>query len=136
MHHLQNLKNNLSAHTDTFEIALQGEKSFTVTPVIQNNIVLGVNVSNLDTNRFLPIEVFAVTISLLSWTGDKQAPKGNAHVKLGEVGLPLNSVEGHVARIVYGKTAGDSVFRRIVPISRILEWADVCHNGRGYLQLK
>ena len=35
--------------------------------------------------------------------------------KLGEEELPTNSIEGYIAKEVYGKSIGDSVFRRITP---------------------
>ena len=53
--------------------------------------------------------------------------------KLGEPGLPLDLVEGHVAHKVYHKNVGDSVFRRITPIACILIWAGICVSGRGEL---
>lgn len=56
--------------------------------------------------------------------------------KLGEDGLPLNSVEGYVATHVYSKKTGDNVFRRITPIVNILIWADICVNDGRYLRLK
>jgi hypothetical protein len=42
--------------------------------------------------------------------------------KLGESNLPIDSIEGHIANVIYGKKLGDSVFRRITPISCILIW--------------
>lgn len=56
--------------------------------------------------------------------------------RLGEGKLPLDSIEGYIAKEVYGKKIGDSVFRRITPIVNILIWADLCENGRGELFLK
>ena len=46
--------------------------------------------------------------------------------KLGEPELPFESIEGHIAHVVYGKKNGESVFRRITPISCILIWAGIC----------
>ena len=40
--------------------------------------------------------------------------------KLGDEDLPLESIEGHVAREVYGKEIGVAISRRISPISAIL----------------
>ena len=48
--------------------------------------------------------------------------------KLGDEFLLFNSIEDHVAIVVYGKVLGDSVFQRITPISRILE-ADGVYNN-------
>ena len=55
--------------------------------------------------------------------------------RLGDPGLPLDCVEGHIAHVIYGKRRGDSVFRRITPIACILIWAGVCEHARGELVL-
>ena len=46
--------------------------------------------------------------------------------KLGDPGLPLDSIEGHVALKVFKKKPEQSVFRRITPIACILIWAGIC----------
>ena len=56
--------------------------------------------------------------------------------KLGDEGLPLDSIEGHIANVVYGRKPGDSVFRRISPIAAILVWTGICEAGRGELILR
>lgn len=64
------------------------------------------------------------------------APRGDAKgAKLGEKGLPLNSVEGSVANVIYGKHCGDSVFQRISPIAHILIGSGVCADKRGDLEI-
>jgi len=96
----------------------------------------GVEVDNLAKQPFLPWAVFQETVCLLIRKGGR-ARKGNAMgAKLGAPGLALDSVEGHVAHVVYGKRLGDSVFRRITPIGGILIWAGVCKNARGVLLLR
>lgn len=55
--------------------------------------------------------------------------------KLGDPGLPLSSIEGHVAHTVYGKQVGESVFRRITPIACILIWTGICKAAPGELIL-
>lgn len=86
----------------------------------------GIMVDNLGPEPFLPWVVFEETVSLLLKNAG-QAARGDAmKSKLGEPRLPLNSVEGHVARTVYNKKTGDSVFRRITPIACILIWAGAC----------
>lgn len=136
MHHLQVLKDRIIETNDTIEIPLQGGGKMTVEPVIFNNTVLGVNVDNLRDKPYLPIDVFIVVISLLSISNQNQAIKGSAQGgKLGSSELPINSIEGHVAKVVYGIPIGKFAFQRITPISRILEWAGVCENGRGFLRL-
>jgi hypothetical protein len=96
----------------------------------------GISVSNLGSTPFLPWDVFTETVDFLNTKGGKAA-KGNAmNYKLGEKGLPLDSIEGHIAHKLYGKKIGDSVFRRITPIAAILDWANICENGWGFLLLK
>jgi hypothetical protein len=51
--------------------------------------------------------------------------------RLGDEGLPLDSVEGYVAHVVDGKQVGESVFRRISPIAAILVWAGICDSAPG-----
>ena len=146
MHHLQVLKDYLlgiqnpliiTIEGDRNEITLAGDRTMNVTPVFVNNSVIGVSVDNLGAQPFLPIEVFVATISLLSLAPGYCAIKGSAMGgRLGTLALPINSVEGHVANIVYGKITGQSVFQRITPISRILQAAGVCNNpGNGTLTL-
>ena len=95
----------------------------------------GVLVSNLGTQPFLPWAVFEEAISVIVRHGGK-AKRGNAmNCKLGEPGLPLNSVEGHIAYVVYGKRQGDTVFRRITPVACLLIWAGLCQPAPGELIL-
>lgn len=72
---------------------------------------------------FLRWSVFIEAVSVLKSNGGR-AKRGDAmKSKLGEEGLPVNSVEGHVAHMVSGYHEGDNVFRRITPIACILIWA-------------
>jgi len=95
----------------------------------------GIYVDNLGVQPFLPLAVFIETVELLHKMGGR-ALKGNAmNYKLGSKGLPFDSAEGHIAHSIYGKKAGESVFRRITPIAYILIWAGICCNDSGYLVL-
>ncbi|KAI3349981.1 hypothetical protein EXM65_03055 [Clostridium botulinum] len=95
----------------------------------------GIYVNNLNTQPFLPWDVFVEAIKLITIKGGK-AFKGNAmNSKLGKDKLPLDSIEGHIACSIYGKKVNDSVFRRISPIAGILVWASLCRNEPGYLIL-
>lgn len=86
----------------------------------------GIYVSNLANQPFLPWAVFTETIALLEKNGGR-AKKGNAmNSKLGEAGLTIDTVEGYIAYKVYKKSLGESVFRRITPITCILVWAKIC----------
>lgn len=95
----------------------------------------GILVSNLGVQPFLPQTVFVETVSLLKENGGR-ARKGDAmNCKLGDKGLELNTIEGHVANVVYGTRIGKSVFRRISPITGILIWSGICENKKGELIL-
>ena len=95
----------------------------------------GIEVSNLGNQPFLPWSVFQEAVCVLIRNGGT-AKRGNAmNAKLGDEGLPLDSVEGHIALVVYGNKIGDSVFRRITPIACILEWASICKFEPGKLIL-
>jgi hypothetical protein len=103
-------------------IPLPGGRLFRATMVDE-----GIMVDNLGSRPLLPWIVFEEVVNLLVRNGGR-AENGNAiSSKLGEAGLPLESVEGHVAQWVYGKRVGDSVFRRIFPIAAILVWAGLCN---------
>jgi hypothetical protein len=96
----------------------------------------GINVDNLGKQPFLPWEVFREAVWVMRLNGGKaqfgKAMKG----RLGSSDLPFDSLEGHIASQVYGKEAGESVFRRIVPISNILIWAGICRAEPGELILQ
>lgn len=120
---------------------------FSVEPKFEGEKLIGVTVSNLGASKELPIEVFIVTLSLLNLSNDKTAVCGKVMKRdpatketiafnLGDPELPMNSVEGHIASVIFGKKIGDTVFRRITPVARILEWAGVCEYGNGTLKLK
>ena len=95
----------------------------------------GVYVDNLGENQFLPWAVFTETVALLKQKGGR-AIKGNAvDFKLGEIGLSVESIEGHVAQVVYGMEIGERVFRRIISFGYILIWAGVCLHEPGELVL-
>src|SRR5215213_812287 len=111
-------------------IPLQNGRSFKASMTDE-----GIMVDNLGNQPLLPWVVFKEAIDLLV---DKsgRAEKGNAMgCKLGEVRLPIDSIEGHIAQAVYLKKLGDSVFRRISPISAILVWAGICDADPGELVL-
>jgi hypothetical protein len=95
----------------------------------------GVEVDNLGNQPFLPWCVFQEAVCVLI-RNQGSAIRGDAmNSKLGDPGLPLDSVEGHIAWVVYGKQVGASVFRRMTPIARILEWAGICRSEPGRLIL-
>ena len=86
----------------------------------------GVLVDNLGNQPFLPWIVFQEAICVLI-RNDGRAVQGDATTaRLGSGELPLNSVEGHIAQVVYGKKVGDPVYGRIAPITDVLIWTGVC----------
>jgi hypothetical protein len=96
----------------------------------------GVYVDNLGNQPFLSWSVFQETIRLLI-DNNGRVLRGNAMgPRLGEPELLLNSIEGHIAYIVYKKQPGDAVFRRITPIACILIWAGVCEHLPNELLLR
>ena len=96
----------------------------------------GIEVDNLGNQPLLPWKIFAETINLLVRNGGR-AERGDAmNSKLGDPDLTLDSIEGYIAHIVYGKQIGESVFRRISPIAAILEWAGLCDSAPRKLILR
>jgi hypothetical protein len=96
----------------------------------------GIQVDNLGNQPQLPWGVFQEAVCVLIRNGGR-AERGDAmKSRLGEAGLSFNSIEGHIAQVVYGKRQGDAVFRRIAPIACILVWAGVCEAMPGELVLR
>jgi hypothetical protein len=138
MSHLQRLKNWIAGIDGSTEIPmLIGDNPITVTPVrTADNYVIGVNVDNLGNQPFLSIDVFVAVISLLNLSPNRMATKGSAmNGTLGSNSLSVDSVEGHVAKVVYGIENGQWAFQRICPIVNILIAAGVCENVPGSLRL-
>ena len=126
------IKDQLRAYGGAAEVPLlRGGRSFNV-KLVEG----GVEVDNLGGQPFLPWAVFQEAINTMIKHGG-QAPRGDAmKSRLGGPDLPLDSIEGHVAHVVYEKQPGDAVFRRITPIACILVWAGICRGGRGVLKLR
>ena len=95
----------------------------------------GIEVDNLGNQPFLPWCVFQEAVCILIRNGGT-AKRGDAMTaRLGDEALSLDSVEGHIALVLYGKEVGDSIFRRITPVASILEWAGLCGYEPGRLIL-
>ena len=109
----------------------------------KNNIVTclmiddGVEVDCLSDSghkNFLPWGVFWQAVHIM-FVNHGNAKRGLATHKLGTDELPFNSIEGHIANVIYGKEKGDSVFRRVSPIAHILIASGICIDKRGDLEL-
>jgi hypothetical protein len=86
----------------------------------------GIRVDNLGIQPLLPWAVFQEAMCVLMRNGGR-ADRGDAMgSKLGDEGLTVDSIEGHIALVIYNKRPGDTVFRRITPIACILVWAGIC----------
>lgn len=113
------------------EIPLQKGHSFKATMVKE-----GISVDDLGGQPMLHWNVFEEAINIIKQNGG-YAAKGDAmNCKLGDKGLPLDSIEGHIAHTVYGKQVGETVFRRVSPVAAILVWAEICKHAPGELILR
>lgn len=84
---------------------------------------------------FLPWGVFWHAVHIMLVNGGR-ASRGKALAgMLGSEELPFTSIEGHIASVIYGKQAGESVFMRISPVAHILIASGVCSKEPGYLNL-
>jgi hypothetical protein len=62
--------------------------------------------------------------------------KGNArNGKLGSDNLPIDSLEGYIAQKVHGVKIGGSALGPGFVIAAVLDWAEICHNERGYIKI-
>ena len=118
---IEQIRNKFQNINDPLSIPLLKGGSFSARIVDQ-----GIEVDNLGNQPFLPWSAFQEAICVLIRNGGR-APRGDAmNAVLGDPNLPIDSIEGHIAHVVYGKQVGDSVFRRVTPIACILIWAGLC----------
>lgn len=81
-------------------------------------------------------DVFDVIVDLLKSQPNGKARKGNArNYRLGEAGCEEDTVAGAILKNYYGKNPGESGIDPVFVLASVLEWADIAHNGRGYLEL-
>lgn len=86
----------------------------------------GVEVDNLGTQPFLQWSTFQEAVCILIRNGGRARCGAAMSSRLGDPDLSLDSIEGHVAHVVYGKQVEERVFHRITPIACILVWAGIC----------
>jgi hypothetical protein len=124
------IKRKLAENDGEAQIPIRGGRHFTAKLTDQ-----GINVDNLGNQPLLPWEVFQEAVCVLIKKGGR-AQRGNAMgPRLGDEGLSFDSIEGHIAQVVYGKRQGEAVFRRITPIAGILVWSGICEAIPGELIL-
>ena len=83
-------------------------------------------------------EIFDVIVDLLKSSPGHKAPKGNAHGREDKVGFghcTEDTVVGAVAVHYLGKSAGESTYDPTFVLAAILDWAQIAHNRRGYIEL-
>lgn len=80
-------------------------------------------------------DVFDVIVDLLVRQGGKAMKGSGRSAKLGEPRCEETTVVGAIAKNYAGKRTGESVFDPVFVMAAVLEWADIAHNRRGYLEL-
>ena len=80
-------------------------------------------------------DVFDVIVDLLERQGGKADKGAGRNAKLGQPRCEETTVVGAIAKYYAGKCEGESVFDPVFAMAAILEWADIAHNERGYLEL-
>ena len=81
--------------------------------------------------------VFDTIVDLLKRQGGR-AKKGCGRGKLNKLGQPGcedTTVVGAIAKNYSGKKYGDSVYDPVFVLVAVLEWADIAHNYRGFIEL-
>jgi hypothetical protein len=127
---------------NTISIPLQKRRkefdSFMIQPIYKNSRIVAINVEKrvMPADTFFPIEIFNLTLELLSKADNLTLANGNAQkFKMGEYGLHESTIEYEVAKKFYGKKDGESVDRRISVIANILIAANLCIPKKGHLTL-
>lgn len=127
------IKKRLNAHNGLSTLALPRGGSF---QIYYDGFGNGIIASNIPASRVLTWKAFDAAVEVMK-KNQGQAKKGQAmKAKLGEPDLTLDTIEGYVAHKAYGVKMGESTLRTISALSSILEWAGICNNGYGYLELK
>ncbi len=128
---IETIKGKLAEKGGQVRIPMQKGGSFNATLADE-----GILVDNLGSQPLLEWIVFEEVVELLVRKGGR-AKRGDAMgSRLGDEGLPLDSIEGHIAHMIYGRKLGESVFRRISPVSAILVWAGIFDAGPGELIMR
>lgn len=130
---VKSIKKRLNAHNGLATLPLPRGGTF---QIYYDGFGNGVIATNIPASRILTWKAFDAAIEVIVKNNGK-AKKGQAmKSKLGEGELSLDTVEGYVAHKAYGVKLGESTLRTISALSAILDWAGICNNCYGYLELK
>ena len=80
-------------------------------------------------------DVFDVIVDLLVRQGGRADKGAGRNAKLGQLRCEETTVVGAIAKYYAGKREGESVYDPVFVMASVLEWADIAHNERGYLEL-
>ena len=80
-------------------------------------------------------DVFDVIVDLLVRQGGRADKGAGRNAKLGQPCCEETTVVGAIAKYYAGKREGESVYDPVFVMASVLEWADIAHNERGYLEL-
>lgn len=80
-------------------------------------------------------DVFDVIVDLLVRQGGRADKGAGRNAKLGQHRCEETTVVGAIAKYYAGKREGESVYDPVFVMASVLEWADIAHNERGYLEL-
>ena len=80
-------------------------------------------------------DVFDVIVDLLVRQGGRADKGAGRNAKLGQPRCKETTVVGAIAKYYAGKREGESVYDPVFVMASVLEWADIAHNERGYLEL-
>jgi len=113
-------------------------KNFGIQPVYKNNTIFAINVERyvMPLDTIFPIKIFDEVLKRFSKKNNFTLIRGNAlQNRLGSNALPLDSIEGFIAKKFYQKENNQSVDRRVSVIANILVASGICEHGKGCLKL-
>lgn len=79
--------------------------------------------------------VFDIIVELLKRQGGRARKGMGRNFRLGEKNCTVDTIVGAIGCYYAGKQPGDSVFDPVFVMAAVLDWADIAHNQRGYLEL-
>ena len=79
--------------------------------------------------------VFDIMVETMLEQGGKALKGQGRNHRLGEPHCEVTTLVGAIGKHYAGKNEGEWVFDPIFVLAAVLEWTDIAHNGRGYLEL-